>query len=118
MYIQHLLFLACHSGASHVVYMDNFFTGLKLLDDLSQHDIFAAGTIRANKLSAIPELTDKASLQTMKRGNSKFRSKGNNVVTVWKDKKHIHFLSNVYPAEDNVTVGRKRKEDGVIEQVN
>ena len=98
--------------------MDNFFSSEKLFDDLMEHDIYAAGTIRVNKIAALPELTNKDVQKGMKRGDYLYRSKGNKVVTVWLDKKFIYFLSNVHPAEGDISVGRKRKEDGVVESIS
>ena len=102
---------------NHVVYLDNFFTSVKLVEDLEVKRIFCAGTIRTNKLHVTPELVDKGILRTMQRGDSMFRSKRSVILTVWKDNKDIHLISNAYPTSGDMTVPRKRKVDGVVEQV-
>ncbi len=83
------------------------------MEDLEAKNIFCAGTVRTNKLAAIPDLLDKATLKHMNRGNFMFRTKGSVTVTVWTDRKDIFQMSNAYP----VTGDLKRKEDGVVEQV-
>ena len=103
---------------NHVVYLDNFFTSIKLVEDLELKKIFCVGTIRTNKLGATPELVDKETLRKMERGEYLWRAKRNTAVTVWKDNKEIHLISNAYPVSGDVTVPRKRKTDGVVEQVS
>ena len=104
-------------GKNHVVYLDNFFTSVRLADDLEDKGVFCAGTIRKNKLHATPELLDKDTLSTMERGDYLFRTKGNVAITLWKDNKDIHLISNAYPVCGETTVRRKRKTDGVVEQI-
>ena len=91
---------------------------MRLVDDLEGEGVFVAATVRRNKLHATPELLDKGTLWTMERGDYIFRTKGNVAVTVWKDSKEIHLISNAYPVSGEMTVSRKRKTDGVVEQVS
>ena len=105
------------SGKNHIVYLDNFFTSVKLVEDLESEGVYVTGTIRRNKLHATPELLDKDTIQTMERGDYIFRTRGNVAVTVWKDNKDIQLISNAYPVSGEMTVPRKRKADGVVEQV-
>ena len=88
------------------------------MEDLEAKQIFCAGTIRLNKLSATPDLVDKAVLRDMQRGDYQCRSKRSVTVTVWRDTRHIHLVSNAYPVSGDTTVARKRKTDGVVEQVS
>ncbi len=53
----------------------------------------------------------------MARGDFLFRTKGSVAVTVWRDNKEIFLVSNAYPVSGDLTVPRKHKEDGVVEQV-
>ena len=99
------------------MYLDNFFTSVKLVEDLEVEKVFCAGTVRVNKLQATPELLDKTTLKNMQRGDYLYRTKQNVTVTVWKDNRHIHMISNAYPVSGDTTVKRKRKTDGVVEQV-
>ncbi len=97
--------------------MDNFFSSVKLVEDLEMKKIFCVGTVRTNKLAAIPDLLDKDTLKSMERGHFMFRTKGSVTVTVWRDNKEMYLLSNAYPVSGEMTVPRKRKEDGVVEQI-
>ena len=54
----------------------------------------------------------------MQRGDYQCRSKRSVTVTVWRDTRHIHLVSNAYPVSGDTTVARKRKTDGVVEQVS
>ncbi len=87
--------------------------GVKLVEDLEAKNIFCAGTVRTNKLAAIPDLLDKATLKHINRSDFMFRTKGSVMVTVWKDRTDIFLMSNAYPVTGDLTVPRKRKEDGV-----
>ena len=97
--------------------MDNFFTSVKLAEDLEAKQTFCVGTIRTNKLHTIPELCDQGTLRSMEQGDYICRTKGSIAITVWKDNKEIYLISNAYPVSGDVTVPRKRKEDGVVEMV-
>jgi len=63
------LFSPPPADKNHVVYMDNFFTSVRLVEDLEVNKIFCVGTIRTNKLKATSELLNKGTLQTMERGD-------------------------------------------------
>ncbi len=97
--------------------MDNFFTSVKLLEDLEAKKTFCVGTVRTNKLNNLPDLIDKGTLKAMDRGRFMWRAKENVVGTVWKDNKDIYLISNAYPVSGDTTVPRKRKNDGVVEQI-
>lgn len=103
---------------NHVVYLDNFFTSVKLAEDLEAQRTFCTGTIRTNKLHAVPELLDKTTLRSMERGDYMVRTKGTIALTVWRDNKEIYLISNAYPVSGDVTVPRKRKQDGVVEEIS
>ncbi len=74
----------CHSPTdrNHVVYFDNFFTSIKLAENLEEKNIFMVGTIRTNKLHATLVLTDKATLKNMQRGEYLCRTKGSVVIRI------------------------------------
>ena len=46
------------------------------------------------------------------------RTKGTIALTVWRDNKEIYLISNAYPVSGDVTVPRKRKQDGVVEEIS
>ncbi|XP_033730112.1 piggyBac transposable element-derived protein 4-like [Pecten maximus] len=91
---------------NHHVYFDNYFTGVKLLEDLHDHGIYACGTCRSNR-SGFPKEFKKPG--KMNRGEYKVLQKGesNLVATVWKDKKPVFNLSTLSDPEGEVRAARR-----------
>ena len=79
--------------------------------------MYCAGTIRLNKLHETPELFDKSTLRNMQRGDYLHQTKNSITVTVWRDNRHIHLISNAYPVSGDSTVLRKTKNSGVVNQI-
>ena len=102
---------------NHVVYMDNFFTGIPLIRQLENAVIYSVGTIRNNRSLYPACLKDKAMLKSMKRGEYHTASSGSMVASVWRDTKVVSFLSNVHNSYGTSTVERKKK-DGTVVQIN
>ena len=103
-------------GKNHHVFVDNFFNSLTLAEDLLRDRIYTCGTVRGNRQGIPRQIVP--STQRVKRlcqGES-FLCKRNTVVTVWKDKKPVYFLSSQSDLVGNDTVGR-RQRDGTVIQV-
>ena len=90
-----------------VLYIDNFFTSIPLLQELSELSISVVGTIRNNRKDYPKALQDKNLLKQMKRGEFHTVASETTVCTVWKDTKHVSFLSNVHSSHGNCTITRK-----------
>lgn len=84
----------------HHLYFDNFFSSVKLAQDLLDHQTYSCSTVRRNR-KGWP-----ADLKTTKipPGTVKFRQCGNMVACLWHDKREIAILStNSSPRTDDVT---------------
>jgi hypothetical protein len=56
------LMLGLH-GRNHLVFIDNFFTSVKLLMDMAQLGTFATGTVRSDRIGLPSMLTDKKKVE-------------------------------------------------------
>ena len=75
-----------------VVYIDNFFTSIALLQELKESSINVVGTIRTNRKECPKALQNKNLLKQMNRGDFHTVACETTVCTVWKDTKHVSFL--------------------------
>ena len=94
-------------GSHLSVYMDNFYTGVPLLEEMKSHGLYACGTVRANR-AGLPKnerLTKKASM-----GKHEFRvaQKGDLTFCIWQDTKTVMVLSNHHNPTETGTVNRRR----------
>ena len=104
-------------GKNHHVFFDNFFSTVKLAEDLLKDGIYCCATARANRKDFPKDLAAKSPIvKRLKRRESIHRRKENVVATAWKDKKIVHFLSTQSNPIGNETVNRKQR-DGTIIQV-
>ena len=104
-------------GKNYHIFCDNFFTSVRLAEDLLSNNLYLCGTTRSNRTDFPADLKpNKAEVKALRRGESLFRRKGGIVATVWKDKKIVSFLSTQCEVRGNETVSRKQK-DGTIIQV-
>lgn len=92
-----------YGNEGRVVCFDSFYTYLSVAESLSQIDIGCIGTLRKNRRN-IPNII-KQPPNTMNRGQSIFRRKGNTVALVWKDRKYVRILTNLHGNQVDV-VGR------------
>jgi hypothetical protein len=94
------------SKAGHNLFMDNFFTTYQGLEILKAKNINAAGTIRTNRFSKPPLLTD-FEMKKKTRGHSDqvVSRDGEIVVVKWLDNRLVHVASNFVGVgtEDTVT---------------
>jgi len=77
---------------NYFLYYDNFYSTLKLFQDLENRKVFACGTIRSYR-GQFPHTFRYAALQT---GESKFMRIGNLVGVHWKDKRDVFVLSTIH----------------------
>lgn len=101
---------------NHVVYMDNFFTSLPLLQHLEANGIYTVGTIRSNRKDYPNVLKDKQMLKQMAKNRGEYHtsSNGSTTVMLWQDTKTLSFISNVHQARGNGEIRRKKREGTVI----
>ncbi|CAB3225786.1 unnamed protein product [Arctia plantaginis] len=93
-------------GKGKVVYFDNFFSSVALLEKLKTENTYACGTIRSNR-KGLPG--NMLSDSQMKRGNSDYRFSSLDIgYWKWKDNKVVHLVSNFHGNQE-ATVSRKEK---------
>ena len=81
-------------GKNHHVFIDNFFSSIVLAENLLSDQIYVCGTVRSNWQGIPREITPTTQqVKRLRQGESLFLRKENVVVTVWKDKKPVYFLS-------------------------
>ena len=73
--------------------MDNFFTTLPLLNELTDMGMYEVGTIPENRLQGVP-LKKKAALQKETRETFDYTSDGNNLLVAWRDNKVVIVANN------------------------
>jgi len=82
--------------------MDNFFSTLKLFEDLERHKINSCGTVQPNKKEVLRDFRPKE--LKLKRGNRRVRMRGGLTASVWKNRREVYMLTNMDPppAEGNI----------------
>ena len=85
-------------------YFDNFFTSLRLLENLKLQNIKACGTIRLDR-AGIP--SDCANKNRMQRGDCKSIITSNSIVFIWMDTKHVFLASNYHKDNEVVSICRR-----------
>lgn len=99
---------------NHVVYIDNFFTGLQLTRDLKEIDIHTVGTVRMNRKGFPEALKDPALTRNIQRGTMHTCSQDTLTCTVWQDTKLVCFVSNAHSSHGDGTIARKRKNGEIV----
>lgn len=104
------------AGNKYHIFCDNFFTSVRLAQDLLADNLYLCGTTRANRTDFPADLKpNKPEVKALRRGESIFQRKGNIVATVWKDKKAVSFISTQCNVRGDETVRRKQKDGTFIE---
>lgn len=107
--VHHLMSLRKNVG--HSVYMDNYYNGVPLAEELLKEGIYCTGTLQSNRKGNPPEVVQKK----LKRGESISRyTKSGVCITKWKDKRDVLALSSEFPG-DMVEVGSKKKPQLIFE---
>ena len=104
-------------GKKYHIFCDNFFTSVRLARDLLDNELYLCGTTRSNRTDFPADLKpNKQEVKALRRGESVYRRQGNIVVTVWKDKKLVSFISTQCDVTGDETV-RRKEEDGTYIEV-
>ena len=96
-------------GKNFYVFMDNWFTSIKLFLELLARDIRACGTLRSDRRGFPRCLKD---VKLSHQGDSTFAQSSDLVLSVWRDKakmKPVKVLSTMYQAQGEDTVTRRKK---------
>ena len=93
-----------HNFQGKHLYFDNFFTSLRLLENLKLQNVKACGTIRPDR-AGIP--SDFAKKNRMQRGDCKSIITSNSIVFIWMDIKHVFLASNYHKDHEVVPISRR-----------
>lgn len=103
------------TGKNHHVFYDNFFSSVKLAEDLLEDQIYSCGTARVNRKDFPKDLAaNNPPVKRLRQGEALFRRKNNVVATAWKDKKVVHFISIESNPVGNQTANRKQRDGTVV----
>lgn len=100
---------------NYVLYFDNFFTSLKLLQHLTTINIHATGTVRANRVENCP-ITSVDRFKKLARGSEEHRldAESNIIVARWNDNSVVTMASNCHGVEPIGSVQRWSKTKGTM----
>lgn len=90
-------------NSGYKLFMDNYFTSLKLLNHLSALGYCATGTVRDNRLADCPLKKQHKIMAKQKRGAHEFSSSEKVIVFQWKDNKVVTAASNFESSEIGTT---------------
>ncbi|KAK3764943.1 hypothetical protein RRG08_045745 [Elysia crispata] len=99
--------MANHLEKNHAVHFDNFFTSVKLAEDLLKEKTTCCGTIRTNR-KGWPLPSSK-----QKPGEVRMRQKGRMVAVQWTDKRQVNILST--NADPKMVTVERRTKAGVVQ---
>ena len=83
------------------LYFDNFVNSQKVVEELLKVETYACGTLQANRYPPTFE-TGRQSIK-LKRGETRQLQKGNQLVTVWFDKRQVAVLSSNFNPNNHST---------------
>lgn len=91
---------------SRIIFFDNYFTSIILLERLKTENTFACGTIRANRKGTPPNLIKDSEIA---RGDFDYRFSTSGIgIFKWHDNKAVHFATN-YHGNEITSVQRTMK---------
>ena len=98
-------------GKNYTIYCDNYFSSVKLFEDLLSDSIYACGTLRSDRVGYPAEFKKHLKKGFKERGESIQLRKGTNLVfSLWQDNKMVSVLST------NCQVGKgtaqRKQKDG------
>ncbi|GBP80279.1 PiggyBac transposable element-derived protein 4 [Eumeta japonica] len=88
-------------GAVHVTF-DNFFCGYEIMKSLFDNCIYASGTVRRQRAD-LPKIVKSKKKLKLKKGEHKWRVKGDVAFVIWQDTKEVLFLTNAFHPNVNIT---------------
>ena len=98
------------------LYFDNFFNSQEVVEELLKVETYACGALQANRYPP-PFKTGRQSIK-LKCGETRQLQKGNQLVTVWFDKRQVAVLSSNLNPNQTITVQRRMKEAPRIRNID
>lgn len=90
----------------HTIYMDNYYSSVKLAEDMLRNRTHIVGTLRSNRKGNPAEVTGKK----LKKGECIWKRRDNIVVGKWKDKRDILVISTCHKFELTPVTNRRGNE--------
>lgn len=87
------------------LYIDNFYTSLKLIQELEKRKTYTCGTVRVNR-GEFPKAFKVANLDV---GSSTYLKMNNIFAVHWKDKRDVYVLSSIHGNQEEI-IQRKKGE--------
>ena len=102
------------------IYFDNFFTSVKLVEELLRRGTYACGTLRANRYPDTYKAKRGGRMQgiKIKSGETHQLQKGTMLVTLWFDKRQVAVLSSNCNPDERITVQRRVKAAPHVKDVD
>lgn len=94
-------------GSHLSIYMDNFYTGVNLLEEMKTHGLNACGTVRANR-KGLPRNESLRKDAAMERHEFRVAQRDELSFCIWQDTKTVMVLSNHHDPTDTGTVNRRK----------
>lgn len=98
------------------MFFDNYFNSQVLCEELLKLDLYACGTLNANRYP--PPLKTGRTAIKLRKGETKQLQKGNLLVTIWHDKRQVAVLSTNCQPNQTVTVQRRAKQPPHVRRVS
>lgn len=95
------------SPYTHLTF-DNFFTSVQLMEDLYKKNIFATGTVRANRRE-MPDMATRK--EVMQKGESKWLTRNSIAYVKWMDTKMVHVLTSAF-SPSNILQAKRTQKNG------
>ncbi|XP_068712041.1 piggyBac transposable element-derived protein 4-like [Montipora foliosa] len=103
-------------GKNHHDFIDTFFSSIVLAENLLRDQIYVCGTVRSNRQGIPREIAPTTQqVKRLQQGESLFLRKENVIVTVWKDKKPVYFLSTQSNPVGDERVNRRQRDGSIVE---
>jgi hypothetical protein len=105
-------------GLGHKLFVDNFFSSLRLFDDLERRKINSCGTVKPDRKDMPPDFGQKK--LKLKRGDVRVRTRGNLTALAWKDRRDVYMLTNMDqpPPEGNFCENNRPVKPHIMARYN
>lgn len=101
-------------NVNKIIYADNYFISINLLEILKLQNTLACGTIRSNRKGLPTNMTED---KKMKRGDFDYRISNTDItVYKWKDNRIVYFASNFHGSEEVTTL--RTQKDGSRKEIS
>lgn len=92
------------------VYQDNYYNSVTIAETLLSRQVRVCGTIRVNR-GLPPDLKNES--QSLKRGETSFRRKGEILLQIWRDTRAVNMISTIH---SSTMVDVPRRNDTIIKK--